>query len=331
MKRRELRECMERLAGRHQLRFVEKSKCFLGIERGVIVELSEWDAVVTAKLWSPTADIGHQVLEDFAGFVKWHEAGLPTSWISALMESDANGRERISKSGCSVLVDAKRLESIGIDRFMEIPMLLVQDLHAHGASETLRCTACGQKDAVIVALANFAYSPLCHECWQDMQFHATGGKLATQQSVRWPLVLAVLGVLTILGGMAWGFLQQPERLNRFGFFAMLLPAIWAYGLCWAINLVSGGVTRLLRLTLCGSVMLSVLAGNMWGYRSFVVQQMEKRLHQPVLGPGWSDSAQLYFSALPDMWQSEAPFFAGGLIGAWIGLRLLKSEESIDLR
>ncbi|MFI5455324.1 MAG: hypothetical protein ACHRXM_07705 [Isosphaerales bacterium] len=322
---------MERLAGRNQLRFVEKSKCFLGIQQGVIVELLEWDGVVTAKLSSPTADIGDQVLEDFAGFVKWHEAGLPTSWISALMEKDASGHESISKRGCSVLVDGKRLESIGIDRFLEITTLLAQDLHAHGASETLRCTECGKKEAVTVALANYAYTPLCDGCWQDLQFHAAAGKLATQQSVKWPLVLAVLSVLTVSGGMAWGFLQQPERLNRFGFYAMLLPAVWAYGLCWAIKLVGGGVTPLLRVTLCGSVILSVLAGNMWGYRSFVIQQMEKRLNQPVLGPRWADSAQLYFSALPDMWRSEAPFYAGGLIGAWIGLRLLKSEETIDLR
>ncbi|MBI2827347.1 MAG: hypothetical protein HYX69_21955 [Planctomycetia bacterium] len=141
----------------------------------------------------------------------------------------------------------------------------------------------------------------------------------------------MLALLTAVGAWTWGFLQQPQRLERFGLLATLLPAVWAFGLCRVICYIAGGVTRMLRLSLFASVITSVLAGNIWGFRSFIVQEAERRLQRPVVGPDWIESVRMYFAALPTGWKGEVPFLIGGVLGAWIGLRLLKRAESIDVQ
>ncbi len=331
MKRRELRQCMERLAEEHSFRWVEKSKRFLGIRRGIIVEVSEWDGEVAFRFSSPTVQVGDEILEDFAGFTHLADAGIPTNWIKGLIERDANGGEHVSDRACGLSIDTNRIDYIGVNSFTQIPDVVAEDFHAHGASQTLPCSKCGKREATIVGLLNSAYSPMCLDCWKDLQFQTSGGKLATEQSVNWLLVIPTLAVLTAVGGYIWGFLQQPQHIERLGFFAMLLPAVWAFGLCWAIRAVSGGVTRMLRLSLFASTIISVLAGNIWGFRSFAIQQIENEVNQPVIAPAWLESIQLYFVAFPNAWQGEIPFVVGGVLGAWFGLRLLKSEETIDVQ
>ena len=95
MKRRELRQHMEQVAEELSFRWVDKSKRFLGIHRGVLVEVSEWDGEVSFKFSSPTAHIGDEFLEDFAGFKHLPEAGIPTNWVTGLMERDASGRDTL--------------------------------------------------------------------------------------------------------------------------------------------------------------------------------------------------------------------------------------------
>ncbi len=77
--------------------------------------------------------------------------------------------------------------------------------------------------------------------------------------------------------------------------------------------------------------MSVLAGNIWGFRSFVMQHIEQPANRVVTELGWVESIKLYFAALPNSWQGEAPFLLAGLVGAWIGLKLLKNEETIDVQ
>ena len=331
MKRRELRQHIERLAKELGFRWVDKTKRFLGIHRGILIEVCEWDGDVSFKFSSPTAHIGDQLLEDFSGFTHLAAAGIPTTWIRGLMERDANGREHASDGSCGLSINTNQIDSIGIETFEQIPDRVAEDLHDHGASETLTCVNCGQKEASTVALLNYAYTPMCDDCWSDLQFHASSGKLATEQSVNWLFVIPTLALLTAAGGLIWGFFQQPQHLDSFDFVLMLLPAAWAFGLCWAIRYVCGGVTRMLRISSFVSVTISVLAGNIWGYRSFAVQQIEKQVNQPIIGPGWAESVHLYFMAFPKIWQGEVSFLIGGVFGAWIALQWLKSQETIDVQ
>jgi hypothetical protein len=102
-------------------------------------------------------------------------------------------------------------------------------------------------------------------------------------------------------------------------------------LCWAIARISGGVNPMLRFSLFASVVVSVLAGNIWGYRSHIVQEAEKQVGERVVGPGWMESVEIYFAALPKIWRGEILFLIGGVLGSWIGLRLLKSAETVDVK
>ena len=331
MKRRELREWMERLADHYQLRWAEKSKCFLGIYEGILVRVSEWEGVVTLQLGSPTADCGEEISEAFAGFTHCDEGGLPTSYIQALMSADSEGTKRASRQFCAVELDGSRLEKLGSERFLLIPQLVAEDLHAHGAEGSLPCATCGQDGASVLALISYVSAPLCESCWQEVQFSTSAGRLQTEQSVRWLVVLPALCVLTAVGGYAWGYLQQPERLSRLNIVGLMLPVAWAFGLCLVITFLSGGVTRALRVALCVSVVISVLVGNVWGFRSFAIKQVAEKLGRQVEGPSWPDSIRLYFKMLPDIWTSEVYFFLGGLLGAWIGLRMLKNQGTIQVQ
>jgi hypothetical protein len=126
-------------------------------------------------------------------------------------------------------------------------------------------------------------------------------------------------------------MQQPHVVDIFGFWLVLFPAVWAVGICSVIGYVCDGVTRMLRLSLFASVILSVLAGNIWGFRSFVMQEMADELNQQVVGPDLVESIKLYFAALPNSWQGEVELLLAGVVGAWIGLRFFKREETIDVQ
>jgi hypothetical protein len=144
-------------------------------------------------------------------------------------------------------------------------------------------------------------------------------------------VLPLLAVVTGVGAYGWGYIQQPERLDEFTWSAVLLPVLWAFGLCLAIYWLRIPVTRKLRVLLFGSVIASMLLGNIWGFRSRLIEQARMQLNQQVIDPDWPTSAKLYFSALPQSLQWEAPFLLGGVAGAWIALRTLKRPETLDVQ
>jgi hypothetical protein len=75
------------------------------------------------------------------------------------------------------------------------------------------------------------------------------------------------------------------------------------------------------------VVISLLAGDTWGYRSFSAQQIEKEGDRPIILPGWFESVELYFAHCRVGGRGEVPYLLAGFAGAWIGLRLLKSAET----
>jgi hypothetical protein len=331
MSRSELQECVSNVAERYALRTLDGSTHALGLHQGTLVDVSEFDGVIELRFGSPLANIGDEILEHFAGFRHCAEAGIPTVWINGLMERDASGHEKASNNACVIRIDKTRLDQLGVDALLRIPDTIAHDLHEHGAPHALPCGGCGQKTATTLAFVDAAYAWFCTDCWQELNFHSSGGKLGKEQKVKWSLAIPLLAVLTVLGALGWGYLQQPKRLDRFGFYSTLLPVGWAFVVCLVVPSLSGGVTRALRLLLMVSVVISVLAGNIWGYRSFVVQQVEQEVKQPVVPPNWMESVSLYFAALPKIGGSEVPFLLGGIIGAWIGLRMLRREEYVRIR
>lgn len=315
MKTNELRECFQQLVECYSLRYLKKRKRYLGIFKGLCVDASEFDGQIALQFVSPSADIGEQVLEEFAGFQHWIEAGHPASWIRGRVV-----RDQVDSHGCTVVIDAGRLERMGLEQFLDIPNLIAQDLQEFGAVDSAACANCNRQPVTVVGLVDWQYSWFCRECWENLAIEADQGRIPVAQSVNWPLAAAIIFVLTIVGALGWGALQQPGQ--RPGFYSLMLPPmLWGFALCAVLVRFRVGVSPWLRLAICASVILSVLAGNVWGFRSSLPQQLQSI--------DWYDAVWLYFTVqLPLNFGDEVPFLAGGLIGAWIGLRFLKSEESV---
>jgi len=325
------RVCLEQLVHRYRLRWTQRTKCFLGLHRGIVVDACEREGILTIMFSSPTAEVGELVLTDFDAFAHCAEAGLPTAWIKGRMEVDGV-HARVSDHSCSFWIDQRRMAEIGYDLFIRIPDIIADDLHARGASGTMRCAACGTNEATAVGLLEYTYTPLCDTCRDRALRGEASLRLLGRRRVDWRRVLPLLAVVTGAGAYGWGYIQQPQRLDQFSWVAaMLLPVAWAFGLCWVIYWRRIPVTRTLRVLLFGSVIASVLIGNIWGFRSRMIDQARQQFNQQVTGPGWPTSVKLYFSALPQSWKWEAPFLLEGLVGAWIALRTLKRPETLDVQ
>ncbi len=212
MGRRELKECMQRLVERYELRYLQKHKGFVGIYQGIGVKVCESGGDITLTFFCPTADIGDQILEDFAGFGHWAKAGLPSAWIEALRELGINKpfNPTTSHRGCLVKIDKYRLERIDVDKLMEIPEIIALDLYEYGATETWVCDMCKQ-DAATDAFLDGANASLCNKCWYEV--HLTQ-KSKKRKSVLSPLYWTILtmGAL-ILASIIWGTFREPSGMD----------------------------------------------------------------------------------------------------------------------
>ncbi|HQR07398.1 MAG TPA: hypothetical protein PLN21_11280 [Gemmatales bacterium] len=324
MKRSELQESLSQLADRYHLRRVQTGKCYVGIHRGIIMDVSEWDGEIILKFSSPTANIGDQILEEFAGFAHYREVGLPSAWIKAMMERNDHGGEEASNHACYVRMYTWQLEKIATEKFMLIPQLIADDFHAHGGVELLPCIHCGEREATEVAMLNYAYAPMCAECWQSVQEQAVGHEIRTEQVVNWgPAFLALLGVV-LLGALGWGLLQETEMWlgKSLGIFLFLIAFGWGAYACDIVPRFSIGVTFGLRVLIALSVLGGLLLGNAWGYYSLLRQN-----GQPVV---FSEAIELYFRV--QLWKpDELPYLASGCLGAWLGFSLLRSSGRIKVQ
>jgi hypothetical protein len=255
-----LQMCLEQMAHRYALRWTQRTKRYLGLHRGIVVDACEREGVLTITFSSPTAEVGELVLEDFHAFAHCAEAGLPTAWVKGRMEVDG-GRARVSDHSCLISIDQQRMAEIGEDLFLRIPDIIADDLHARGAQSSLRCADCGTNEATTVGLLEYTYTALCDACRDRALRGDASGSLLGRRRVDWRRVLPLLAVLTGAGGYGWGYIQQPERLDQLTWNAVLLPVLWAFGLCWVVYWRRIPVTRALRLLLFGSVIASVLLGN----------------------------------------------------------------------
>lgn len=221
MKARDVRRCMEQLAEYYDFRQLPKTKTFVGLHRGVIVELSEWDGIITLKFNAPSANVGDEILESFSGFTHWRDADLPSEWLNGVLERNTKDA---SDSGCMLTLDSERLETLAGDEFLELPDVIANDFQAHGAAEELACSQCGTTPATVVAVMDSLYAPLCGACWQSVLEKSKRGRLATEEPVRWSRVIPFLTIATIVGAVGWGLLQQPDQLHRFNWLMVLMPA-----------------------------------------------------------------------------------------------------------
>jgi len=119
---------MELLAGRYGLTCLEKHQRYQGVYRGIGIEVSESDEVITLVFDSPSADLGEEAAKGFPTFRHCAQARVPSEWF-------ASSQER-SRNRCLMHVTQRRLNLIGLAGFLEIPGLVARDFHEHGATES---------------------------------------------------------------------------------------------------------------------------------------------------------------------------------------------------
>jgi len=127
MTRLKIRDCMQLLAERYELKCLEKHRRFQGVYRGIGIEVSESDEVMTLVLDSPSADLEEEAAKGFAGFRHCAEARVPSEWL-------ASSQER-TRHRCLVHITQRRLDLIGLAGFLDIPHAVARDFHEHGATE----------------------------------------------------------------------------------------------------------------------------------------------------------------------------------------------------
>jgi len=212
MVRRELKECMQRLAERYELRYLQKDKGFVGIYQGIGVKVCESGGEITLTFFCPTADIDDQILEDFAGFSHWAEAGLPNAWIDALREPSFNKpfNPTTSHRGCLIKIDKYRLERIEVEKFLDIPEIVTRDLYEYGATDTWVCDMCKQ-DPAKDAFLDGANASLCNRCWYEVQLAQKSQK---RKSVLGPFCWTFLTIgILILASIIWGTFREPSGIS----------------------------------------------------------------------------------------------------------------------
>jgi hypothetical protein len=312
-----MRSYLDRLSGRYGLRELGAGYEYLGLCRGVTIHVVEYQGEVALLFQAPQARVGEESRTGFPGFAHWREAGLPPDWLRSRPEDDH-----------SVLlqIDHARLREIGMEKALQAPDLLVQDLHAHGAAAELPCGRCGQRPARVAGLVQLTYAYFCDACWQQLPDREAGGG---RRPVRWPWVLPVLVLLSAVGIWGWGMLRQGNRAggllplvpqgNLAGGLLLLVPLVYGWVVATLTAAAARGIRAGLRIAIFLTVLLVVVAGNYWGFQAGIPRQGAH--------VDWVAGLERYFGThLADHWQEELPFVLSGLLGVWIGLtwhRLLR--------
>jgi tetratricopeptide (TPR) repeat protein len=188
MTRQKVRELINALADHYGLRYIESEGFVLGLHRGTVVSLSESSGVLTFQFASPTVNLCGEALGHFEGFEHCREAGLPVGWL------DYGGR-----CSCSLVLGKYRLGEIDVETFARIPELVVRDFEAHGASQSLECPRCEERDAAYVAYVNGQCVPLCSECWLEAGARSEPRKESLAKRILVPAVV----MACILAGIVY--------------------------------------------------------------------------------------------------------------------------------
>lgn len=316
----EYEQCAVLIANSHQLRWVSSIRQYVGLCEGVIVSIAASEDSLTFGFYVDLPQWRRMLQNDYAELKQTLNAGVSHEWIYPI-----SNPERIY--GCTVVLNGERLESLGAEVVTTLPQVVVDDLHECGARSTQECQQCGQRAATEVLVVNAVLVASCQACTEEVQTQATAGRLRIEQSLRWDLAIPALVGLTLMGAMLWAGLQT---LPSFNFYFVLLPIGWAFGLSFWIGRIADGMTTLLRWLLLGSVTLSVLAGNIWGFRVHMLQRLQLEFPGQKFEVAWDDSVRIYFQLLPQIWRTELPYFFGGVIGAWASFRFFKDSETIEV-
>jgi hypothetical protein len=310
-------ELLHLISDQYSLRYLENSKQYVGIHDGLCMAVSEFRGTVQFYVFSPTAELGDQILETFAGFVHLRESGIPPDWVRGNMLSNRD----VDQHGCILELSPAQLQSLSDEQFLGIPHHLAQDFLNFGAENPIpTCPACGAEAPRHLAYVGRTYHILCDRCLSDLKVAAPDGRLQDTEPVRWGPAFSTLFLGTALFVIAWGLMQQPSFEMSLQLL-LLVPFLSSVCLVRAVTKAASGHSVLLRLATVMAIVSATVAGNIWGFRSLAFAQ-----NVPLT---WGEAVDLYFRhQLPNNGEVEFLYLLGGAAGAWFGLSILKTAGFI---
>lgn len=206
-----------------------------------------------------------------------------------------------------------------MDQFLAIPELIARDLHATGAqTEIAACSICGQPNPQELFLYGHDYRCACTSCLQNLHRRCPDGVLVEETPVRWFRAAAALLIGFIIFSLAWAWLQENETSAKYLLFVPFCGAIF---FAQAVARFAEGNTLLLRLTTLVVTVGSVMLGNI-----LALESAARNLGIPL---SLRDAAQFYFTQQLTPDSQEGWYLLGGLLGAWLGSRMLKAQSRIS--
>lgn len=315
------RQLLQELGEKYSLRFLERSKHFLGIHRGVCVDASEFRGSIHLYVFSLDADISSQVFEKFNGFTHLHDSGVPNSWVKGNVITETE----LDKHGCVLELSPDRLKSISDDQFASILDSLANDFQTFGATESVGlCNQCGSNEADSLLYLGDGYQVSCGDCLQELTDNSPDGYLKNAEPVNWKAAIATLLIETVLLALTWGFLQQPFLSITHVWVLFLVPLLSAIWMASSVGAAAVGASFILRIMTVLAIVAATLAGNVWGFKSVVEKAQEVTLT-------WSDAVNFYFThQLQLNGDVEALYIFGGVVGAWFGADILKAAGIVKI-
>jgi len=309
----DLAALLDALTEKYGLRYVEREKRRLGMYRGIGIDAWEHEGSILLYFLSPTARLADAVLEHFKGFSSLEQSAIPVSWL----------QPGVDRQGCLLELGPERLAAISEEDFLSIPEAIAPDLHSHGATvEPPVCSLCGGPEAIRPMYANYVYQFACKNCFENLRDFVPDGVVKFDIPIRWGEAAQMLLLWTLAFTLVWGLIQQPAD-GVDGRLLLIAPLFGSIYFCRSVGRAAQGMNVWVRLITVTCVIFSILAGNIWGFRTAVQRQADIT---------WGQAAGLYFTAvIPDPQGNACWFLLGGLVGCWVGFNMLKKQNVVKYR
>jgi hypothetical protein len=317
MSRAVLREHIQELADEHGLRWFPDIEEARGMVRGVGFQVMIWGDEIQFFCFAPGADLHRAILGGFASFERFTASGLRASWLRGVVETD---------SGCLLRVEEQHLASVGEDRFLGIPVMIAEDFHAHGASEHPVCQHCRETDATEVMQIERIFYCVCLACWQNQAKQAEKLGVPTVLATPLPTVLLRLGVLLVVGAVAWSlYLQSQINRREFALSRNLALAHAAFGFIVASVAMQGSVPWRwpLRFLMAATAVTASVVGGLWGCRCWLVAQGLRADPLSIL--------EVYYQFWLVSPAFEWLFSIAGVVGTIVGGAVMAPKTHVEFR
>lgn len=311
-------ELVEAFVEKYALRYVEKDQHFLGLFKGLLIDMWEHKGSIWISFCSPTVRLGEAIADKFNGFTNVAGAAIPTQWL----QHRYVGQE-VDTRGCLLELNGARLAEISGEALLAMPEALALDFEERGASGELpMCSMCNAARADKLLYANDSYQTACNSCFDNLRDYVPGGVVTREDPIRWKLAASALTLCSVAFTLIWGFIQQSEK-GVDSYLLLVAPFFASIFFCGAVARAAQGMNLWLRVLTATCILFSIMAGNIWGMHTAILRQQEI---------SWMETIELYFTWALTHEESNAWWFlVGGAAGVWVGFGLLKSWNVVKYR